>query len=51
MQESRVYKIEIWIRTDVDIRVIVSVVRPLPTPRSLDPQIVVMGEWKYLLKS
>lgn len=33
-QESRVYKIEIWIRTDVDIRVIVSVVRPCQ-PRDL----------------
>lgn len=35
-QESRVYKIEIWIRTDVDIRVIVSVARSLPAkPRDL----------------
>lgn len=33
-QESRVYKIEIWIRTNVDIRVIVSVARPCQ-PRDL----------------
>lgn len=38
-------------RTDADIRVIVSVVRPCQ-PRDLRTlQIVVMGEWKYLLKS
>lgn len=29
--ESRVYKVEIWIRTDVDIRVIVSVARTPPS--------------------
>lgn len=34
------YKVDIWIRTDVDIRVIVSVARP----RDLwTPQVVVMG--------